>query len=90
MFPFGVELDELLRFLAGGGLFGGASATVAFFLPRGILAEPEQPLDIAVPILNGYSREYRGVVGKICGRGFGEQFVNGSSSCATFAPHPKT
>ena len=43
--------SEVLRFFAVGGLLGGASATVAFFLPRTMSAGGRQLLDIREPIL---------------------------------------
>jgi hypothetical protein len=40
-----------LRFFALGGVLGGASATVAFFFPRGIAGKQKLDLEVAVPIL---------------------------------------
>ena len=45
-----MEVD--FRFFARGGVLGGASAILAFFLPRGILVEDaEHPLERKEPIL---------------------------------------
>jgi hypothetical protein len=52
---------DVLRFLAGGGVLGGASATVAFFLPRAMVAGWTHALEIKVPILGckeGLSRTW--------------------------------
>ena len=52
-----VGVDELvLRFLAWGGVLGGACAIVAFFFPRGMLVEGEHPLESSEPILRSLKR----------------------------------
>jgi hypothetical protein len=43
---------DVFRFFACGGVLGGASATVAFFLPRAMAAECTHALDIKDPILS--------------------------------------
>jgi hypothetical protein len=48
--PF-TELADILRFFALGGVLGGASATVAFFFPRGMAGKQKLDLEVAVPIL---------------------------------------
>ena len=49
-------LAWILRFFALGGVLGGASATVAFFLPRGIAGKQKLDLEVAVPILENVER----------------------------------
>src|ERR1700738_3390521 len=56
---------DVLRFLARGGVLGGASATVAFFLSRAMGAGWTHALEIKVPILGckeGLSRTLELVV----------------------------
>jgi hypothetical protein len=48
--PFGVTSD-VLRFLAAGGVDGGGSATVAFFLLRAMKAKAKKRFERVVPIL---------------------------------------
>jgi hypothetical protein len=48
--PFGATSD-VLRFFAAGGVDGGASATVAFFLLRAMIAKHKKRLEKVVPIL---------------------------------------
>jgi hypothetical protein len=48
--PVGVEV-AVLRFLEGGGVEGGAEATVAFFLVRAMIAMQKLVLERVVPIL---------------------------------------
>jgi hypothetical protein len=49
-------LAWILRFFALGGVLGGASATVAFFFPRGIAGKQKLDLEVAVPILENIER----------------------------------
>lgn len=48
--PVGVEA-AVLRFLEGGGVEGGAEATVAFFLVRAMIAKQNLSLERVAPIL---------------------------------------
>jgi hypothetical protein len=48
--PVGVEA-AVLRFLEGGGVEGGAEATVAFFFVRAMIAKQRLSLERVVPIL---------------------------------------